>query len=191
LFVADSRPASGRVVLFLHALGLDHSMWSPHRASLQAGLRILAVDLPGFGRSRLESSLAQRVEACATEISRAGLTAIVVGVSYGGLMAATLAASYPELVSNLVISGVRARYPSLLVALQVATFQLMPVGKLKRGECVSRDDLKIERRHLVEASRELVRVDLTPVLRRIVARSIVFAPSHDCCPWARSPLDRA
>jgi pimeloyl-ACP methyl ester carboxylesterase len=43
--------------LFLHALGLDHSMWASQRDALGGEVRVVMPDLPGFGRSRLEESV--------------------------------------------------------------------------------------------------------------------------------------
>ena len=42
----------GPVVVLLHGLGLSASCWRPHMAALAAqGYRVIAPDLPGFGRS--------------------------------------------------------------------------------------------------------------------------------------------
>ncbi|HUG40756.1 MAG TPA: alpha/beta hydrolase [Longimicrobiales bacterium] len=43
----------GSVVVLVHGLGLSASCWRPHLPRLaRAGFRVLAPDLPGFGRSR-------------------------------------------------------------------------------------------------------------------------------------------
>src|SRR6476660_5831094 len=119
MFVAESGRASGRVVLFLHALGLDHSMWASQRDALGGEARVVMPDLPGFGQSRLEESgLDARVEACAEQLTRPGCPAVVVGVSYGGWVAVMLAANHPRLVCGLVISGVRPQIPRFLAGLQ-------------------------------------------------------------------------
>ena len=55
----------------------------------------------------------------------------------------------------------------------------MPAGRLKRGDPVSDDLLKIEKTHLIEASRELSEIDLLPALAQIAAPTVVFAPSRD------------
>lgn len=180
MFVAESGLASGRVALFLHPLGLDHTMWERQREGLGDELHLVMPDLPGFGRSRLEEcSVGLSVEACAECLRGVTGPAVVIGVSYGGWVAALLAANYPNLVVGLAISGVRARVPRSLAALQAAAFRAMPVGQLKRGEPVSNDVLKIEKRHLIEASRELAEIDLMASLPLITAPTVVFAPSRD------------
>lgn len=43
----------GRVIVLVHGLGLSAGCWRPHlRRLARAGFRVLAPDLPGFGRSR-------------------------------------------------------------------------------------------------------------------------------------------
>jgi pimeloyl-ACP methyl ester carboxylesterase len=74
---------------------------------------------------------------------------------------------------------VRVHVPRSLAALQVAAFRAMPAGRLNRGDPVSGDLLKIEKRHLIEASRELSEIDLLPALGQITAPTVVFTPSRD------------
>lgn len=180
MFVAESGLASGRTALFLHPLGLDHTMWRAQQDVLGDELRLLMPDLPGFGCScREESGIDLRVEACAACLQGSVGPAVVFGISYGGWVAALLAARYPDLVAGLALSGVRVHVPRSLAALQVAAFRAMPAGRLNRGDPVSGDLLRIEKRHLIEASRELSEIDLLPALAQITAPTVVFAPSRD------------
>ena|SRR6478672_6501953 len=191
MFVAESGLGSGRVALFLHALGLDHTMWEGQRAALSGDLRLLTPDLPGFGQSRLEEcGVASSVEAC-VECLRAGSgLAVVIGLSYGGWVAALLAAKYPELVAGVAISGVRPNLPRSLAVLQAAAFRAMPTGRLNRGNTVSRDALKLEKRNLIEASLELPGVDLMSSLQRITGPSFLrprATGSYDARPLRSLP----
>jgi len=180
VFVAESGLGSGQIALFLHPLGLDHTMWESQRAALSNELRLLMPDLPGFGRSRLEEcGVGPSVEACADCLRGGSGRAVVIGVSYGGWVAALLAANYPDLVAGLAISGVRRQPPRSLVALQTAAFRAMPAGRLHRGKPVPDDAVRTEKRHLVEASRELTGIELMSSLPRITAPTVVFAPSRD------------
>jgi 3-oxoadipate enol-lactonase len=155
-------------------------MWRAQQEALGDEIRLLMPDLPGFGRSRhKESGIDLRVDACAACLRGSVGPAVVFGISYGGWVAALLAARYPDLVAGLALSGVRAHVPRSLAALQVAAFRAMPAGRLKRGDPVSGDLLKIEKRHLIEASRELSDIDLLPALAQIAAPTVVFAPSRD------------
>lgn len=189
MFVLESGSVSGQVVLLVHALGLDHSMWTSQQAALNGELRLVMPDLPGFGRSRLEASgLDRAVESCAQRIALGSRPATVVGVSYGGWVAALLAARHPDLVSRLILSGVRPHVPRYLAELQAMTFRVAPVRGLSRGDLVATRDLKIERANLVAASRELATIDLTSSFRRITAQTVVFAPSEDRFVRRQAPL---
>ena len=189
MFVLESGPVSGHVVLLVHALGLDHSMWASQEAALRNEMRVLMPDLPGFGRSRLEESGLDRcVEACAERLAQGESPATVAGVSYGGWVAAMVAAKHPRLVSGLVISGVRPDIPRYLAELQAIAFKVTPSRELRRGDLVARRDLKTERASLVAAARELAAIDLTSSLRQITAPTVVFAPSRDRLVRRHAPL---
>jgi pimeloyl-ACP methyl ester carboxylesterase len=41
----------GPAVVLLHGRGMNHRMWDPQLASLGSALRLIAIDLPGFGAS--------------------------------------------------------------------------------------------------------------------------------------------
>jgi 3-oxoadipate enol-lactonase len=179
VFVLQTGSSSTRAVLLLHALGLDHSMWRPQTEALH-DLLVLAPDLPGLGRSRSEpGGLDAAVDECAAFLRSRDLVAVVGGVSYGGYVAALLAAEHPDLVAGLALSGVRRQVPRRLAQLQAAMFRGVRARGLSRGETVSRWALAAEKRNLVSASSELGRVDLRSALPRIKAPTVVFAPARD------------
>jgi pimeloyl-ACP methyl ester carboxylesterase len=181
MFVLESGSAeSGKSVLFLHSLGLDHEMWQPQLEGLSESGLFLTVDLPGFARSRSEQpGLHRAAESCATILRERGLRPVVVGISYGGYVATVLAATHPELVSGLVISGVRTRVPTSAAHLQTALFTLMRPRSLARGASIPDEGLAAEKKNLIAASRELATVDLAPLLPQVTAPTIVFAPEGD------------
>jgi pimeloyl-ACP methyl ester carboxylesterase len=49
--IASERRGSGPVLVLLHTLGSDHTMWDPVAPLLAAHRTVVAVDLPGFGDS--------------------------------------------------------------------------------------------------------------------------------------------
>jgi hypothetical protein len=77
-------------------------------------------------------------------------------------------------VASLVvtISGVRPHVPRALVALQTAAFRAMPTGRLNRGKSIPNDAMKIEKRHLIDAARELSEIE------RDAARQATGSPSR-------------
>ncbi len=98
----DAPPA----VTFLHGAGLNAHTWDT--TILALGLPALAIDLPGHGDSSWRSDLAYGAHDLAPDVSH-GLAAftdapqLLVGQSLGGLVAAAVAASRPDLVHDLVV----------------------------------------------------------------------------------------
>jgi pimeloyl-ACP methyl ester carboxylesterase len=179
MFVVQTGSGSGGTVLLLHALGLDHTMWRSPAAALD-DCRVLAPDLPGFGRSRLEQGgLDAAVDECAALLRSVAQVAVVAGVSYGGYVAALLAAAHPEVVAGVALSGVRRRVPPAGVRLQATLFRAVRARSLSRGESVPASALAAEKRNLIDATEELGRVDLRPVLPRITVPTVIFAPARD------------
>ena len=103
------------VVVFLHGAGMDHTVWALQSRWLAfRGVNVLAVDLPGHGRSGgapLESiaALADWVVRLldAASVERAAL----VGHSMGALVALECAARHASRVSALVLVGAAAAMP--------------------------------------------------------------------------------
>ena len=102
-------------VVFIHGAGQDHSVWVlPTRYFARHGKNVLAVDLPGHGRSNgvpLES-----VEAAADWIiallNAVGLSrAALVGHSLGSLVALSAAARHPERVRAVALVGTTVPMP--------------------------------------------------------------------------------
>ena len=110
-------------IVFLHGAGMDHTVWALQtRFFAYRGYNVLALDLPGHGRSEgpaLESvdQIADWVVAVldALELEQAA----VVGHSMGALVALDMAARHPARVCALALLGVAGRmpvHPDLLAA---------------------------------------------------------------------------
>jgi 3-oxoadipate enol-lactonase len=88
-------------VLLLHAGIADSRMWAPQVAMLEdAGYRVLAPDLRGFGERRLEPAPFSNVRDAEAFLDG---PAAVVGNSLGGRVALELAVHRPDLVERLVL----------------------------------------------------------------------------------------
>jgi pimeloyl-ACP methyl ester carboxylesterase len=102
-------------VLFIHGAGMDHTVWALQtRYFGHHGCSVLAVDLPGHGRSG--GSALRSVGALAAWIGRvldaAGVaSAALVGHSMGALVALEAAAVAPARVRSLALLGVAERMP--------------------------------------------------------------------------------
>ncbi len=101
---------SGPPVLFLHGWGLDHQAYKAALSRLvAAGVRVLAPALPGFGGTsalpRKATSLSDYGD-WAAEFLRAmgiGEAALIMGHSFGGGVAITLAHDHPDQARGLVL----------------------------------------------------------------------------------------
>ena len=102
-------------VVLVHGAGMDHSVWAlQSRALAHSGYSVLAVDLPGHGRSEGEAltSISAMADWLAEFITAAGLdSAVVAGHSMGALAALELGARHPRLVRGLVLIGAAASMP--------------------------------------------------------------------------------
>ena len=96
-------------VVFLHGAAFDHSVWQwQSRYFAHHGHAVLAVDLPGHGRSPgpLRKTVAELAGWVAAFIESAGLErAAVVGHSMGSLVALETALRHPARVARLGLVG--------------------------------------------------------------------------------------
>lgn len=95
----------GAPIVFVHGTRLTGAMWRSQIASLES-MSVLAIDLPGHGRSAGTAfTLPGAVDAVAEAIDALGGAAIVVGLSLGGYVAMDLASRSPDRVAGLVLAG--------------------------------------------------------------------------------------
>jgi len=105
-------PTAPAVVL-LHGLGARAADWSFQVPALAERYRVIAVDLPGHGRSTLPveritiDGIASRVYALISQISAGPVH--LVGLSLGGCVALALAAETPACVHSLTLVNAFAR----------------------------------------------------------------------------------
>jgi 3-oxoadipate enol-lactonase len=93
-------------VVLIHAGIADTRMWAPQLRSFGATHRVIAPDLPGFGRSPFTSTAVDYRAAVRDAMDAAGMErAALVGTSLGGLVSIGLALESPERVGALVLVG--------------------------------------------------------------------------------------
>lgn len=99
----------GPVVILIHGAGMDATVWSLQTRYLAyRGFRVVAVDLPGHGRSAGEPLASIRDQADWMErfCEAAGFESVnLVGHSMGTFIAMEVAARNPDLVTSLVLMG--------------------------------------------------------------------------------------
>src|SRR5688572_12623658 len=88
-------------VVLIHGYPFDHTMWFSTIAVLGSKARVIAPDLPGFGRNPVLRDKSPALEAYADfisdELARNGYDmALIAGMSMGGYVALAFAERYPE-----------------------------------------------------------------------------------------------
>ena len=113
-------------IYFLHGAGMDHTVWVMQaRYFARHGYRVMALDLPGHGKS--DGPALDNVDALADWLygvigaTRSGADSVtLVGHSMGTLVCLSLAARYPDLADKLVLLGTSAPMPVADVLLNAA-----------------------------------------------------------------------
>lgn len=111
--LAYTDTAAGPTLVLLHAFPLDREMWRPQLAALAGTARVLAVDLPGFGRTPLPAT-PWTVDSAAEQVGglldTLGLTGRIVvgGLSMGGYVAMAFARRFPDRLAGLILADTRA-----------------------------------------------------------------------------------
>ena len=100
----------GHPVILLHGSGAGATGWSnfrPNIGPLAESFRVIAVDVPGWGKSDSATSDKYDHPAAVVELmDELGIEkAALVGNSMGGMVSLALAARYPDRVSHLVTMG--------------------------------------------------------------------------------------
>jgi pimeloyl-ACP methyl ester carboxylesterase len=100
---------AGPAIVLLHPVGLDAASWRDVASRLAADHKVISVDLRGHGSSPPVSpamSLRDYAADVAELIGQLKLDRVaVVGLSFGGMIAQTLAIEFPELLRGVVIAG--------------------------------------------------------------------------------------
>jgi pimeloyl-ACP methyl ester carboxylesterase len=100
---------AGPPVVFVHGIAGSWTNWIENLTRVGRHRRVIALDLPGFGRSELPrdpisiTNYARTVDALCQHM-RLGPVALV-GNSMGGFIAADVAARFPARVERLVLAG--------------------------------------------------------------------------------------
>lgn len=95
---------SGEAIVLVHAGIADARMWEPLVPLLDPACRVIRYDMRGFGRSRSEAGSFAPARDLLELLDGLGVDrAMVVGASFGGLVALEFTALAPQRVSTLVL----------------------------------------------------------------------------------------
>ncbi len=116
------------MLVLIHGIGGDADDWAFCLDALASSHRVIALDLPGFGRSDkplIDYTIAGFVEMLERFLRNLGIErAALIGHSLGGWIAATYALTFPHRVDKLVLldaAGVWGNMTALPVDLHVST----------------------------------------------------------------------
>ncbi len=107
LYVEQSGSATAPPLVLIHGWGMHSDIWLPWLPLLDAHFSVIRVDLPGLGRSSGIAPERYELAAVAAQVAtavspRLHQTAIWLGWSLGGLVAAQISHSHPDQVRGLV-----------------------------------------------------------------------------------------
>ena len=209
------RTGEGTPVLLLHPLGVDRSFWDGVVPALD-GCEVLTYDFPGHGRTPVPAepyTIEDLADQAHELLADAGYARVdVVGVSLGGLVAQRLAADAPDLVRRLVVVDAVATYPAPMREMwrdraarapgEGTTAFLEPTlalwftaDRLAEGGPVvasaRRAFLGCDPRGYALACRALEHADVTGVLDRITAPTLVVCGEDDAPPFVAAATEFA
>ncbi len=105
IFYSDS--GSGKAIVLLHGFTESSKIWTGLTSALKKRYRVIAVDLPGHGRSACLGpvhTMERMAEMIAALMKKIGTgKCLVVGHSMGGYVALALAAVYPQRLKGLCL----------------------------------------------------------------------------------------
>jgi len=92
-------------IIFIHGVGLDHTMWSGVMAQMDKRFNCLAIDMPGHAGlpSPEQPGLSGYVDGLASALGDVDGPVALVGFSMGALVAAQYTINHPDKVSRLVL----------------------------------------------------------------------------------------
>jgi pimeloyl-ACP methyl ester carboxylesterase len=136
--IAYATEGQGAPLLLLHGALFDHQLWAPTIPYLAGHFRVVAPDLPGYGRSQPQEkdsspdALIRLVAGLMTGLRM--VPGFVAGMGWGGGVALGLAARHPERVHGLVAVGALGieRWPGTLQGRLARALRGMP-GALSLG----------------------------------------------------------
>jgi pimeloyl-ACP methyl ester carboxylesterase len=171
----------GRTFVLVHGLGGSLLSWLAVAPGLARHGRVLALDLPGFGRSGRDGRRS-RVSDLRTTLSRfvdevAGGPVVLVGNSMGGGICMLEAALEPSAVEALVLSNSvfpwrRGSFPAPIVMLGFALYELPRVGEWASRQRITR----LEAERAVEVGLRIIAADpstIPPDLVRLHVEQLV------------------
>ena len=168
---------TGSAVVLLHAGVADRTMWNEHLEPIAAaGYRALAFDLPGFGDTPPTSEAAPWADVLQTMGALGIERAALVGNSFGGSVALSIAACAPDRVSALML--VSAVPLDLEPSSRLNAAWDAESAALERGDVAAAVDAVVEAWTLPDATPAL-RERVASMQRRAFERQLAAGPASE------------
>lgn len=175
--------------LFLHGWGGTSQSLRALAVDLQENIRCYLIDLPGFGRSSDPPptwGIQEYTDMIKTFIDKVGLPApiFLIGHSFGGALALSLASKYPETVSKLVVCAPswHRRSVSPLSPTPRRISRILHKFPLVRRVLYKilfpRSDM-MQKPHLEENFKKIVREDLTEAVKAVRQNTLILWGKDD------------
>ncbi len=165
LFIRDE--GQGLPLLFIHGYPLNHTIWH-NQFSLAKRFRVIAADLPGFGKSSLNNMMSMYDYAdlmAVLLVERKIDRAILIGHSMGGYISLAFAERHPERLSGL----------GLVCSQAAADTPEVKEGRIKNAERVGKEGTEFIIEAMIEKllapANKKARPELVAQLRMIMKDS--------------------
>ncbi|WP_138935295.1 alpha/beta fold hydrolase [Roseovarius arcticus] len=111
--IAAISVGEGSLVLMIHGVGLRAEAWAAQIDELSKAHRVVAVDIPGHGESAALKSRAQMADFTDAIAAVLDAPAVVVGHSFGAMIAMDMATRYPDRVIGVAaLNAIYRRDPA-------------------------------------------------------------------------------
>ena len=189
----------GSVILILHGWGRGSDSWVEVQAKLaQAGHRVVAPDLPGFGKSELPQTVwgvDNYVDFVKTFAEKLNLdTFVLLGHSFGGQIAMKFALKHSGMLKGLILYAAAViRRPPSLGARTIGAFSkggnavlsvwplsfLKPLFKKLLYKILGNTDHLYEQGIMKQVREKVLREDLSPYFSKMQTHTLILWGEND------------
>jgi pimeloyl-ACP methyl ester carboxylesterase len=188
----------GKPLILIHGACSSTRIWVNQLAGLSNKLRVIAIDLPGHGKTETpngKGTILLYADHVASFIGKIGLDkATIGGTSMGGLVAQQLCLKYSQLVEKLIIHDSAAKIPVPKAALDLYRSQFESTQKLLSEISFSKktmkanpalvqqhvqEDLKTDRKIATDDYEATGEVDFTNEIGKIIVPTLIVRGGDD------------
>ena len=161
-------PPDAPTVLFLHAVGYDLTYWDRQIEALSPSFNVVAIDLPGHGRSpgnAADWTFPKATATIASLIESLGSGPVhLVGISFGSMLALVTVLARPDLIRSLTLIGSAATFAEPARAAMRARAETTRTGGMAAVLSSSLDrwftpETRLHRPHLIDRVSKTILAD--------------------------------